>query len=113
MARRSELFHQGDGCGCGCGCGGGDDLEGRELATYWQSAPDDATVCVCAGVDKRAVVATIRNGAFTAPLVKVLTGIGRGNPCPTGHGCLRHLPVLLELYGQTTMSDALTVRSAE
>ncbi len=116
MTIRRILWHQEEGgsCGCGCGCGDGSaKLPNSKRLKFWEEAADDTIVCECARVDKRTIVEAIRNGAFTAPLIKVLTGIGRGTSCTTGHECLHHLTYLLQLYGQTTLSDALFVFDEE
>jgi NAD(P)H-nitrite reductase large subunit len=106
MWRGHLLLHQDGECGCGCGCGGGSSAD-EALLSEWREAPDDRLVCHCAKVDKNTIVGVIRSGAFTAPLVKIITGIGRGRPCPRKHHCLEILDVLLKIYGQTTLADAL------
>lgn len=105
MANIRVLLHQDGECGCGCGCGSSSSYE-EEALQEWKDAPDDRIVCHCAEVSKGKIVETIRNGAYTAPLVKVLTGLGRGRPCPNDNGCVTTLNILLKLYGQTTLTDA-------
>ncbi|MBU2468877.1 MAG: (2Fe-2S)-binding protein [Proteobacteria bacterium] len=95
------MEHEGHG-GCGCGCGGAPALD-NELARRWRDAPDDEAVCPCAGVDKGAVKAAIAAGAYTAPLVKAMTGVGREAGCRQRRECQADLGVLVALYadGQT------------
>ncbi len=85
------------GCGCGCGCGETPILD-NELTRRWREAPDSEMVCPCAGVDKGAVKAAIAAGAFTAPLVKVMTGVGREAECRQRKQCAGDLEVLVALY---------------
>lgn len=91
------------GCGCGCGCGDTPALD-NELARRWREAPDSETVCPCAGVDKGAVKAAIAAGAYTAPLVKAMTGVGHELGCRQRRQCSADLEVLVALYagGQTS-----------
>lgn len=84
-------------CGCGCGCGETPIVD-NELAQRWRQAPDDEAVCPCAGVDKGAVKAAIAAGAYTAPLVKVMTGVGREVGCRQRRQCQADLEVLVALY---------------
>lgn len=85
------------GCSCGCGCGGTVPLD-NELARRWREAPDNEPVCPCAGVDKGAVKAAIAAGAYTAPLVKAMTGLGRETACRQRRECAADLEVLVALY---------------
>lgn len=103
---RLRWNHGGGEGGCGCGGHGSSWLDDEELVR-WDGADDDELVCHCAEVTKAVVVKAIRDGAYTLPLLKVLTGLGRGSPCPNNHQCLTHLQPLLKLYGQTTLAGAL------
>jgi NAD(P)H-nitrite reductase large subunit len=95
-----------DGCGCGCGNhGGGQDHPDKPR--QWESVPDDEIICHCSKITKKVLVDAIRNGAYTVPLLKVLTGIGRTKPCPNNHECVRDAMELVQIYGTTTLSDAL------
>jgi NAD(P)H-nitrite reductase large subunit len=88
-----------ESCGCGCGCG--DTLVfDQDLARRWREAPDQEVVCACTGVDKAAVKAAIAAGAFTAPLVKAMTGVGRELGCRQRRQCQSDLEVLVALYGE-------------
>jgi bacterioferritin-associated ferredoxin len=86
-----------EGCGCGCGCGETPALN-YELARRWREAPDQEVVCPCSGVDKGAVRAAIAAGAYTAPLVKAMTGVGRELGCRQRRECQADLEVLVALY---------------
>ena len=97
-----EHEHQG-GCGCGCGCGDNLILD-NELAQRWRQAPDDQEVCACAGVDKGAVKAAIAAGAYTAPLVKAMTGVGHEINCRERRKCQADLEVLVALYADEQVS---------
>lgn len=90
------------GCGCGCGCGAGPAAQ-PELEDRWRRAPDDEMVCPCRGVSKSQVAAAVAAGAYTLPLVKVMTGAGRGNRCAElhsdGRSCEADLEALIRIYG--------------
>jgi NAD(P)H-nitrite reductase large subunit len=95
--------HGHGGCGCGCGSHGGQFLK-MDLGLDWAAAPDDEIVCGCAGVDKAAVVKAIEMGAYTLPLIKTLTGAGRGSDCeqtnPRGRCCRPDIEELIRIYAQ-------------
>jgi NAD(P)H-nitrite reductase large subunit len=96
------MAHDHDHQACGCGCGGhaGPGPAGRD----WATAPARQVVCPCLGLDKAAILGAIQAGAFTLPLLKVMTGAGRGRDCarlnPTGGTCEADLAELLRLYAQ-------------
>lgn len=69
--------------------------------------PDEEVVCECGKVTKRAIVDAVKNGASTLPLIKIITGAGRGRPCPNDHGCLVDVREIIARYGTTTISDSL------
>jgi bacterioferritin-associated ferredoxin len=87
-------------CGCGCGNRGG---RVDEPSRDWAQAEGDETVCYCQGVTKAALLTAIEQGAFTAPLLKAMTGAGRGKQCkqrhPLGRTCEADLDELVRLYG--------------
>lgn len=70
-------------------------------AARWREAPDSQMVCPCAGVDKAAVKAAIAQGAFTAPLVKAMTGVGRDFGCGQRRECEADLEILVALYAES------------
>lgn len=92
--------HPGQACGCGCGGQGQAPAAGRD----WASAPGGEMVCPCLGLSKADICAAIGAGAFTLPLLKVMTGAGRGRDCarlhPQGRSCEADLAELLRLYAQ-------------
>lgn len=92
-----------ESCGCGCGCGDSTPLD-TEQARRWREAPDDEAVCPCSGVDKGAVKAAIAAGAYTAPLVKAMTGVGREAGCRQRRECSADLEVLVALYAGERVS---------
>jgi hypothetical protein len=96
------MSHDHDHQSCGCGCGGHSSPtpSGRD----WASADSSEIVCPCLGLGKAAICAAIQAGAFTLPLLKVMTGAGRGGDCarlnPWGRSCEADLAALLRLYAQ-------------
>lgn len=86
----------------GCGCGGHASAGGARRD--WASAGPGQVVCPCLGLDKAAILRAIRDGAFTLPLLKVMTGAGRGADCARshseGHSCEADLLALLALYAE-------------
>ncbi|MFH1033773.1 MAG: hypothetical protein V1806_04640 [Pseudomonadota bacterium] len=96
------MAHDHDQQACGCGCGGHSSPgpAGRD----WASAAPGEMVCPRRGLDKAAIVAAIEAGAFTMPLLKVMTGAGRGTDCqhvnPLGRSCEADLAQLLRLYAR-------------
>ncbi len=89
--------------GCGCGCGVATvPLEAVEVD--WASMPDVAIVCGCAQVDKKTIIEAIGKGAYTLPLLKIMTGAGQGSDCeqtnPRRRPCQADLQALLEIYSQ-------------
>ncbi len=101
MQKREDNANQ--GCGCGCGCGEEASLPVSRLPD-WASAPDDALVCHCGKVDKAAIKNAVQMGAYTIPLVKIMTGACRGNDCetlnPLGRSCAADIQELIRLYHQ-------------
>lgn len=96
------MSHEHDQKACGCGCGGhaSPAPSGRD----WAAASDSQIVCPCLGLSKSAIRAAIAAGAFTLPLLKIMTGAGRGRDCahkhPLGRSCEADLAELLRLYAQ-------------
>lgn len=95
---------QDKGHDCGCGCGGhGQASPGLDLGIDWASADETEIVCPCRGVNKGQVLAAIEQGAYTLPLLKTMTGAGRGGDCrtinPRGRSCEADLARLLEIHG--------------
>jgi NAD(P)H-nitrite reductase large subunit len=92
-----------DKSGCGCGCG---HHNVAPLTAYdgpdWTKEPDDAVVCHCLGVTKGQVLEAIKMGAYTVPLLKIMTGTVNGNECkqkhPLGRSCEVDLEQLIRLY---------------
>lgn len=82
---------------CGCGCG---HHHSSAASAYdgpdWKSQPDDALVCYCMGVTKAQVVEAIIKGAYTVPLLKIMTGTVHGQDCKTKHPLKRTCEVDLE-----------------
>lgn len=74
----------------------------KDTLRAWREAPGDAVACPCQGVTKAQVVSAIEAGAYTLPLLKTMTGAGRGSDCkrlhPSGVSCEGDLQALLELY---------------
>lgn len=103
--RRGVSFHQ----GCGCGCGGHGEGPGIPPSRDWAAAGDEEIVCHCGQVTKRAIVEAIELGAYTLPLLKTLTGAGRGKRCaetnPRGESCEADLATLLERYRRPSPYD--------
>jgi hypothetical protein len=92
-------------CGCGCGHHDEGDHSLRLAPTRdWTLAGDEETVCYCQTISKGALVEAIRQGAYTLPLLKTMTGAGRGRQCkqrhPDGRGCEADLEELVRLYAQ-------------
>lgn len=87
---------------CGCGCGG--HAAPAPASRDWATAPETEIVCPCLGLTKADICTAIRAGAFTLPLLKVMTGAGRGRDCarlhPQGRSCEADLAALLGLYAQ-------------
>ena len=88
-----------ESCGCGCGCGDAGLVNPAEMQR-WREAPDSEMVCACAGVDKAAVRRAIEQGAFSAPLVKAMTGAGRERGCKERRHCEADVETLVALYAQ-------------
>ena len=90
-----------DGCGCGCG-GHAPSFSDMDLGIDWARAPADELVCACAGVSKARVLEAIEQGAYTLPLLKILTGAGREDACreknPRGRSCHPDLLELIRIY---------------
>lgn len=91
-----------DSCGCGCGC---EETTGRSdpaLKDYWQRAADDELVCYCGQVSKGVIVRAIMLGAYTIPVIKVMTGACSGRDCqtlnPRGRCCAEDIKCLIELH---------------
>jgi NAD(P)H-nitrite reductase large subunit len=95
-----------DDCGCGCG-GHGDDTAHPHEPRQWEAIDDEEIICHCSKISKKTLVDAIRNGAYTIPLLKILTGIGRTKSCPNNHECVHDAMELVQVYGTTTLSDAL------
>ena len=98
---RRPLAHKHDhGQSCGCGSHASVGPAGRD----WAAAGPDEVVCPCRGLSKAAILEAIAAGAFTLPLLKTMTGAGRGRDCktlhPEGHDCQADLAALLDLYAQ-------------
>lgn len=111
---RRIIIHHHDDCGCGCGSGGhGDDSTQAETPKQWEAVADEEIICHCSNISKKTIVNAIRNGAYTVPLLKILTGIGRTRPCPNDHHCVIDAMELVKVYGTTTLSDALIVLDDE
>lgn len=89
------------GHSCGCGCGGHGGPSGPATRD-WKAAPDSEIVCHCHGLTKGDILAAIEQGAFTLPLVKTMTGAGRGGDCkakhPAGVSCEVDIDHLLGIY---------------
>lgn len=89
---------------CGCGCGGG---SLGAASRDWAAAPDAEIICPCLGLSKGQVLAAIQAGAYTLPLLKVMTGAGRGRDCaalhPLGRSCQADLDEMLRLYAQAPL----------
>jgi bacterioferritin-associated ferredoxin len=72
--------------GCGCGCG---HHHAAPAGAYdgpdWTNEPDEALVCHCTGVTKGQVVEAIHKGAYTVPLLKIMTGTVHGQDCKQKH----------------------------
>jgi NAD(P)H-nitrite reductase large subunit len=92
--------HDHQSCSCGCGGHTRPSPAGRD----WSQAGAGEIVCPCLGLSKAAILAAIQAGAFTLPLLKVMTGAGRGRDCarfnPLGRSCEADLAELLRLYAQ-------------
>jgi len=94
--------HDHDHQSCGCGCGGhqAPGPAGRD----WAAAGEGEVVCPCQDLSKGDILGAIQAGAFTLPLLKVMTGAGRGTDCvrphPLGRSCQADLAELLRLYAQ-------------
>jgi len=97
MSHEHGHEHGPDSCSCGCGCDGSPVINQQE-AQRWREAPDSQMVCACAGVDKAAVKAAIAAGAHTAPLVKIMTNLGRELDCKQRRECEADLETLVALY---------------
>ena len=95
--------HGHDHQSCGCGCGGQGQLPPASR-DHWAKAAPQEMVCPCLGLNKAAIVRAIQDGACTLPLLKVMTGAGRGADCarlhPAGRSCEADLAALLALYAQ-------------
>jgi acyl CoA:acetate/3-ketoacid CoA transferase alpha subunit len=93
-------------CGCGCGHHDEDADHSRRLAPSrdWSQVSDEETVCYCQSTSKGALLEAIRQGAYTLPLLKTMTGAGRGRQCKQRHpeerGCEADLEELIRLYAQ-------------
>ena len=91
--------HKGSGCGCGCGQ---EAVPEARLLSQWRAAPPHQIACPCQGVTKAQVLQAIETGAYTIPLLGVLTGAGRGKECarlhPQGRSCHPDLAALIQLY---------------
>ena len=91
-------------CGCGCGRHDGDHSLRVAPTRDWTQASDEETVCYCQTIAKGALVEAIRQGAYTLPLLKTMTGAGRGRQCKQRHpderGCEADLEELIRLYAQ-------------
>ncbi|RJX29517.1 MAG: hypothetical protein C4525_14410 [Desulfarculus sp.] len=90
-----------EGCECGCGCeeiAGGDPA----LREYWRQAPDQELVCFCGQVSKGQIVRAIMLGAYTIPVIKIMTGACQGRDCqtknPRGRCCDADVKCLIELH---------------
>ncbi len=87
--------------GCGCGCGG-QAPAGLDLGIDWARAPESEVVCACAGVSKARIREAIAQGAYTLPLVKILTGAGQDDACreknPRGRSCHADILELIRIY---------------
>ena len=96
-----DITNSHKGCSCGCGCGHQEAPEARLLA-QWQAAPPHQIVCPCQGITKAQLIQAIECGAYTIPLLGVLTGAGRGKDCPRLHpqhrSCHPDLAALIQLY---------------
>lgn len=89
--------------GCGCGCGHHHGATGLNYdGPDWITQPDDTLVCHCMGVTKAEVLAAINQGAYTVPLLKIMTGTVNGKQCkekhPLGRTCEVDLEELIRLY---------------
>lgn len=98
---------------CGCGCGQhGPAEDGPPPSRDWAQAADDELVCYCQTVSKGSLKEAIRQGAYTLPLLKAMTGAGRGRQCkqrhPLGRGCEADLEELIRLYAQPPAGLAVT-----
>ena len=95
--------HQHDHQGCGCGCGEMPAMIDPELGPYWRDAPATELVCYCGKVSKGAIVEAIQRGAYTLPVIKIMTGACQGKDCeelnPRGRCCSKDIQQLIELYG--------------
>ena len=86
---------------CGCGCGGGAGPKVGNLPD-WASLAEDTLVCHCGRVSKGEIKRAVEMGAFTLPLIKVMTGACRGKKCeslnPLGRCCEADIHELIRLY---------------
>ncbi len=94
----------GHDCGCGCGHHGEGGSAIDRPSRDWLAASADETVCYCQGVSKGALLEAIAQGAYTTPLLKAMTGAGRGRQCKQRHPlertCEADLDELVRLYAQ-------------
>lgn len=89
--------------GCGCGCG---HHHAAPAGAYdgpdWTNEPEEALVCHCMGVTKGQVLEAINKGAYTVPLLKIMTGAVHGKDCkqkhPLGRTCEVDLEELIRIY---------------
>jgi NAD(P)H-nitrite reductase large subunit len=93
------------GHSCGCGCHDSENKASKPTdLPDWAQAPGETLVCHCGQVSKSKIVEAIRLGAYTLPLVKTMTGAGRGNDCeaknPLGRCCIPDIQELIRLYHQ-------------
>lgn len=94
--------------GCECGCGGEKTAGGDPaLKDYWRRAAGDELVCYCGQVTKAEILGAIEKGAYTLPIIKILTGAGQGSDGetknPRGRCCATDIKHLIELYGSRPM----------
>lgn len=96
--------HDQDSCGCGCGCGETPAAVDPELGAFWKDAPATEIVCYCGQVSKGSLVEAIQRGAYTLPVIKIMTGACKGKDCetlnPRSRCCAKDIQQLIALYGQ-------------
>lgn len=93
--------------GCECGCSESGTSLDPKLGSFWQRAFEDQTVCYCGQVTKAEILGAIEKGAYTPPMIKILTGAGQGGDGetknPRSRCCATDIKHLIETYGSRPM----------